>query len=247
MIKLQSLSKNFGNVKAVDNISFKVEKGEIFGFLGMNGAGKTTTILMLMGILKPTSGSASISGYDVISDSVNIKRIVGYLPDEPYLYDYLKGREFLEFLAEIHQLSREEKKNRIPALLFKFGLKNAADDLVINYSHGMKKKLALCGALLHQPNILIMDEPTNGMDPVAVRDFRDLVSGMAKEGHTIFLSTHILDLAEKLCHRVAIIHDGKLIDVGLASPLRENISKKEATLEDIFIKIIKEGNEEPML
>jgi ABC-2 type transport system ATP-binding protein len=243
MIKTSSITKRFGQKTAVNGVSLAVEKGEIFGFLGPNGAGKTTTIRMLMGILRPNAGSATIENLDVTSEAPDVKKIVGYLPDEPYLYDYLRGREFLEFLAEMHNLSQEEKQDRIPQLLSRFGLKDASEEFTVNYSHGMKKKLALCGALLHDPQVLIMDEPTSGLDPLAVRDFRNYVNMLAADGKTIFLSTHVLDLAEKLCNRVGIIHEGKLVGIGSAATLRSDIADRDASLEEIFINLIQVHNE----
>ena len=219
MIELLSLSKKYGDFTAVDSLEFRVERGEIFGFLGPNGAGKTTTLRMLMGILVPTSGHAKINGYDCQKDSARVKRIIGYLPDQPSFYDYLRGREILSFVCEMHGFSRQEAVARSSEWIKKFGLKEHADDFAINYSLGMKKRLGLAMAMVHEPKVLILDEPLNGLDPRGAHEIQNELRVFAKSGGTVLLSTHLLDVAQKICSRVAIIDHGKLKAVDSISNL----------------------------
>lgn len=219
MIELLSLSKKYGDFKAVEPLEFRVESGEIFGFLGPNGAGKTTTLRMLMGILVPTSGHAKINGYDCQRDSAEAKRMVGYLPDQPSFYDYLRGREILSFVCEMHGFSRQEAAARSSEWIKKFGLIENADDFAINYSLGMKKRLGLAMAMVHEPKVLILDEPLNGLDPRGAHEIQNELRMFAEGGGTVLLSTHLLDVAQKICSRVAIIDHGKLKAVDSISNL----------------------------
>jgi ABC-2 type transport system ATP-binding protein len=236
MIAFQHLGKNYGEFTAVRDLDFSVESGEVFGFLGPNGAGKTTTIRMLMGILVPTSGRITVDGLDCHKDRVAVKRRVGYLPDNPLFYDFLRGREILEFVGEMHGLSRGEARSRAGMLLGDFGLDDAAEEYAVNYSTGMKKKLGLACALIHDPAVLILDEPTNGLDPRASHEVQERLLHAAARGKTIFLSTHLLDMAERLCGRVGIIDKGRLVAVG---PLRELKDKvvPGGSLEEVFLKV----------
>ena len=217
MIAFRHLGKRYGEFTAVKDLELAVEKGEVFGFLGPNGAGKTTTIRMMMGILVPSSGHATIDGLDCQSDRVELKRRVGYLPDTPIFYDYLRAREILEFVGEMHGLPRAEVEQRANRLLGELMLDDASEEFAVNYSAGMKKKLGLACALIHDPAVLILDEPTNGLDPRASREVQDRLRVAAAQGKTIFLSTHLLDMAERLCSRVGIIHKGELVAVGRAA------------------------------
>src|SRR5262249_27190601 len=210
VITLEQLTKRFGRFTAVDRLDLAVEKGEVFGFLGPNGAGKTTTLRMLMGILVPTSGRASIGGLDCPPPPVQVMGRVGSLPDVPVFCDYLRGAEILEFVGEMHDLARVDARLRARELLEEFDLRDAGEEFAVNYSLGMKKKLGLACAVLHRPDVLILDEPTTGLDPGSARDVRDFLQRRAGEGATIFLSTHLLDMAERLCTRVGIIHRGVL-------------------------------------
>ncbi len=235
MIRLHSLTRCYGDFPAVSDLSLEVPKGEVYGFLGPNGAGKTTTIRMLMGILVPTSGEASIAGLDCQRDSVEVKRQVGYLPDNPTFYDYLKGREIVEFVGEMHGLAALEARRRTLELLEEVGLAPDAEEYAINYSTGMKKKLALACALIHRPAVLILDEPTNGLDPRSSRQLQDRLRVLAEQGSTVFVSTHLLDMAEKLCHRVGIIHKGLKVAEGTPTELRAQM--EAASLEDLFLEL----------
>jgi ABC-2 type transport system ATP-binding protein len=236
MISIENLNKSYGNFAAVKNLNLKIGNGEVFGFLGPNGAGKTTTIRMLMGILVPTSGRAVIEGMDCQKQSAEVKHKIGYLPDNPIFYDYLKGREILEFVGEMQGLTRASARNRTAELLYLFQLQEAAEEFAINYSTGMRKKLGLAMALVHQPPVLILDEPTNGLDPRAAVEVKDFLTQAAGRGTTIFLSTHLLDMAQKLCHRVGIIDHGKLVAVGRWEELRETLMPG-GSLEDLYFKV----------
>jgi ABC-2 type transport system ATP-binding protein len=236
MIAFHQLSKRYGNFTAVNQLELTVDRGEVFGFLGPNGAGKTTTIRMMMGILVPSSGRATIDGLDCQADRVELKRRVGYLPDTPIFYDYLRGREILEFVGEMHGLPRPEARERARKLLADLMLGEAAEEYAVNYSAGMKKKLGLACALIHDPAVLILDEPTNGLDPRASREVQDRLRVAAAQGKTIFLSTHLLDMAERLCSRVGIIHKGELVAVGPLHALQEGVVPG-GSLEEVFLKV----------
>jgi ABC-2 type transport system ATP-binding protein len=235
-IVIEGLSKRYGAFEAVAPLSLEISKGEVFGFLGPNGAGKTTTIRMLMGILVPSGGRAVIDGLDCQRDVAAVKSRVGYLPDSPVYYDYLRGREILAFVAEMHGFRAFEADVRARELLWELDLADAAEEYAINYSMGMKKKLGLACALIHDPPVLILDEPTNGLDPRAARQVRDRLQAAATRGKTIFVSTHLLDMAERLCTRVGIINAGRLVEVGAVETLRQKLAPG-GSLEEVFIKV----------
>lgn len=237
MIRFEGLEKKYGDFTAVHALNFEVKAGEIFGFLGPNGAGKTTTIRMMMGILVPTQGRVWLNSFDGAAQSTEAKKNVGYLPDEPIFYDYLRGREILGFVAEIHGFSRTDANTRALALLEEYGLSDAAEEFAVNYSMGMKKRLGLAMAMIHQPKILILDEPINGLDPRGAYEIQAKLKAFAQAGGTVFLSTHLLDLAEKICNRVAIIDRGKICAVDTVPKLREQFMPG-GTLEQIFLKVI---------
>jgi ABC-2 type transport system ATP-binding protein len=238
VIETEGLTKAFGDKVAVARLSLKVEAGEVMGFLGPNGSGKTTTIRLLMGLLRPTAGRATILGRDCHTDAVPLKRDVGYLPDEPFLYPYLTGLEVLQFVAGLHGFPRDEARRRAGALAERLGLGAAGGAYTVTYSLGMKKRLALAMALIHDPRVIIMDEPTNGLDPKGAREMRATIAELAADGRTIFLSTHLLDAAERLCHRVAIIRDGELRAVGTPGELRTRFAATaDTTLEELFLRV----------
>ncbi len=243
MIEFQGLSKVYGSFNAVKPLTLTVRRGEVFGFLGPNSAGKTTTIRMMMGILVPSGGQVLIDGLDCQAEPAEVKRRVGYLPDTPVFYDYLRGREILQFVAEMHGLPRAEAAQRSNRLLAEFGLTEAGEDYAVNYSLGMKKRLGLACALIHEPSVLILDEPINGLDPRASRDVQERLLAAAARGVTIFVSTHLLDMAEKLCDRVGIIHRGELVATGTLDEIRAE-SSASGSLEDVFLKITEESSEE---
>ena len=236
MIELENLSKTYDQFSAVQSINLRIERAEIFGLLGPNGAGKTTTIRMLMGILVPTTGTAKIFGMDCHRDRAQIMRRVGYLPDTPVLMDYLRGREILEFIGEMHGQSKGEARFKAQSLLKEMDLQEATEEFAVNYSLGMKKKLGLAMALMHDPDILILDEPINGLDPRAALHIQQLIRQAALNGKTIILSTHLLDMAEKLCTRVGILHQGKLVAAEEISILKQKLAPG-GSLEEVFLKL----------
>jgi ABC-2 type transport system ATP-binding protein len=233
LVEIENLSKRYGDFEAVSQLSLTVGAGELFALLGPNGAGKTTTIRMLMGILQPSAGSARIGGLNCFSDRVQVMRLVGYLPDEPVFYDYLRGGEIIRFIGEMHGFSTSEIALRTGAMLDRLELADAVNEFAVNYSKGMKKKLALICAMLHDPPLLILDEPTNGLDPFATRTLHDIMREKVAAGRTLFFSTHLLDQAERLCSRMAIIHRGRLAAAGSLVELRANLPP-HSTLEEVF-------------
>jgi ABC-2 type transport system ATP-binding protein len=237
IIQASGLTKRFGKLVAVRDATFKVGAGQVFGFLGPNGAGKTTTIRMLIGLVRPSSGSAQVAGFDVAAEPLEVKRRVGYLAEAPYLYPKLSGREFLAFMGGLYQVPTELARERAARLLSLFELGDKADELVETYSHGMRQKLALAGALLHEPPVLFLDEPTSGLDPRSARLVKDLLLGLVERGHTVFLSTHVLEIAEQLCHRVGIIDRGDVIATGTLDELRQQATRDAYSLEDIFLQL----------
>jgi ABC-2 type transport system ATP-binding protein len=239
MIDFQDLSKSYGAFQALSPLSLSVPRGEVFGFLGPNGAGKTTTIRLMMGILIPSGGSVRIDGLDCHTDSAQVKQRVGYLPDNPIFYDYLRGKEILQFIAEMHGFPRADALARSNELLEEFQLGDVAEEFAVNYSMGMKKKLGLACALIHDPPVLILDEPTNGLDPRASRDVQERLRKSASDGKTIFLSTHLLDMAERLCGRIGIIHRGRLVATGTPQELKSELATV-ASLEEVFLAVTDE-------
>jgi ABC-2 type transport system ATP-binding protein len=240
MIEFQQLTKSYADFDAVKDLTMQVGRGEVFGFLGPNGAGKTTTIRMMMGILVPTFGRVLIRGHDCHLDATEVKRHVGYLPDTPIFYDFLRGREILQFVAEMHGFAKADARVRAARMLDAFDLEEAAEEFAVNYSLGMKKKLGLACALIHEPSVLILDEPINGLDPRATRDVNERLLAEAERGTTIFVSTHLLDMAEKLCDRVGIIHRGALVATGSVDEVRA-VAASTGSLEDVFLKITDEA------
>jgi ABC-2 type transport system ATP-binding protein len=240
MIQLVELTKRFGHLVAVDHISLHVKGGEIFGFLGPNGAGKTTTIKMLAGLLKPTSGRALIDGYDVVDYPMEAKRVVGFIPDQPFLYEKLTGVEFLRFIGSLFGMKKGEIEWRISDLLGLFELDGWGNELIESYSHGMKQRLVMSAALLHNPKVIIVDEPMVGLDPKGINLVKRIFKRKSEEGVTIFLSTHTLEVAQQLCHRLGIINGGKLIAMGTLSELMTTLEDKTAqtgTLESLFLAL----------
>jgi ABC-2 type transport system ATP-binding protein len=237
IVQATSLTKHFGKLVAVHDLNLAVPAGEVFGFLGPNGAGKTTTIRMLTGLVRPTSGSACVAGFDVVRESREVKRRVGYLAETPYLYPKLTGREFLQFMGGLYEVPPVAIGERGARLLGLFELVDKADQLVESYSHGMRQKLALAGAMLHEPQVLFLDEPTSGLDPRSARLVKDLLLGLVTRGHTVFLSTHVLEIAEQLCHRVGIIDHGRIVATGTLDELRQQAQREAGSLEDIFLQL----------
>lgn len=237
MIKIENVTKSYskGKIKAVDELNLHVKKGEIFGFIGPNGAGKTTTIKMLTGILAPDSGEIYINGKNIKTDTIEVKKSIGYVPDSQEIYDRLTGMEYLNFIGDIYGVSSIERRDRIERYLELFALKGAIGELIRSYSHGMKQKLMLIAALLHEPPLWLLDEPLVGLDPRAALTLKEAMRDHCNNGNTVFFSTHVLEVAEKLCDRIGIIKDGKLIASGTLEELRSG--ETGASLEHIFFEL----------
>ena len=240
MIKIDNLSKHFGELIALDSLCLEIPRGEFFAFLGPNAAGKTTTIKLLTGLLKPTKGKALICGYDIQKDYIEAKKLISYIPDFPFLYDKLTGREFLDFIVQLYPNTNKAKTQKLTdELLNVFGLEKHKDHLLEYYSHGMKQKLVFAASLLHEPSVMIIDEPMVGLDPHSAKVVKDILKNKSKEGVTIFLSTHTLSVAEELSDRIGIIDKGKLLAIGTLDSLRSSFDIK-GKLEDVFLRITEE-------
>jgi ABC-2 type transport system ATP-binding protein len=237
MLHIQNLVKSYQDLEAVKGIDLEVPKGEIFGFLGPNGAGKTTTIKMIVGLLKPTSGTISIGGFDVGRKSTEAKSILGYIPDRPFIYEKLTGREYLGFIADLYDMDAADVTERVQNYLDFFDLTEAGDKLVEGYSHGMKQKLIISGALLHDPKLVVVDEPMVGLDPKGARQVKQLFRDLCKKGTTVFMSTHSLGIAEAMCDRIGIIQKGKVIALGTLDDLRKQADRDHENLEDLFMEL----------
>jgi ABC-2 type transport system ATP-binding protein len=238
-IQAEGLTKRFGPQVAVDNIWLTVRQGEFFGFLGPNGAGKSTTIRMLCGLLRPDAGRIQVAGFDLAAQPLEVKRQIGVLPEETNLYERLTGQEFLHFAGRMYGLSLEEVRGRAWDLLELMELVEAKDKLIVDYSMGMKKKVALASAMIHSPRVMFLDEPFNGIDPVSVRAIRGVMQQLIERGTTIFISSHVMEVIERLCTRVAIINRGRIVGEGSLQELRAQAQEAgNSSLEDIFIKLI---------
>ena len=240
MIRFDRLRKAYGPLLAVDDLTFTVDAGSVFGFLGRNGAGKTTTIRMMMGLLEPTAGTVVLDGHDIRRAPEAAKAVVGYLPDRPFLYDKLTGLELLGFIGGLYGLGASEAARRAAALLDELNLRAQAGELIETFSHGMKQRLALAAALVHRPRILVLDEPMVGLDPEGALELRRRLLRLSAEGVTIFLSTHSMAVAEELCHRIGIIDRGRLVALGSLDELRVQAEAVDetASLEAIFLDIL---------
>lgn len=237
MIKLINVTKLYKGLCAVDHLNIEVPKGMIFGFLGPNGAGKTTTIKMMAGVLKPTEGQIIINGMDLAREPSEVKRCTGFIPDRPFLYEKLTGREFLNFMAGLYSSNHaSSRETDIVSLLERFDLSHWGDELIESYSHGMKQRLVMCAALFHQPKVLIVDEPMVGLDPRGARLVKDIFRELAEKGTTVFMSTHSLEVAQEVCEEIAIIQAGKVIASGTADDLKR-VAGIEGNLESIFLKL----------
>lgn len=242
MIELDKVTKRYGSKLAVDQLSLLVPAGELFAFLGPNGAGKTTTIKMLCGLLFPTAGRVSVGEYDLANDGDAARRLIAYVPDTPFLYEKLTGREFLQFIADMYGLDPITARRHSDEVIELFRLGEFIDDLTERYSHGMRQRTVFASALLHQPKVLIVDEPTVGLDPKSIRLLKDLLRQQANGGTTVFLSTHSLDVAEELADRIGIIDRGRMIGCGTLESLRQQ-AEHTGNLEEVFLKLTAEGQE----
>jgi len=237
MISLIHLTKRYGRLTAVDDLSLEIPAGEIFGFLGPNGAGKTTTIKMMAGILQPTDGTIIIDGKDLAEDPVGAKQVTGFIPDRGFLYEKLTGVECLQFVASLYSIDQGRMEARIKELVALFEMDEWAGDLIESYSHGMKQRIVMSAALIHEPKVIVVDEPMVGLDPKGGRLVKGLFRSLANTGVSIFMSTHALAIAEEVCDRIGIIHEGCLIAVGTASELRQKAGAEERSLEAVFLKL----------
>lgn len=244
MIELRNLCKQFGRFTAVRNLDLTIVQGEIFGFIGPNGAGKTTTIRMMGGILAPTRGSVTINGVPMARQPEQAKRQIGFIPAQPFLYEKLSGYEFMRFCGDLYQVPRRIQADRIDALLAQFKLETRDRELIESYSHGMRQRLVMASALLHDPAVLIVDEPMVGLDPSGIRMVKDLFRDLARKGKAIFMSTHTLGVAEAVCHRIGVINKGRLAALGSAAELQAQAAlgggAEAGDLEQIFIRLTEE-------
>ena len=244
MIRLKNLTKRYGNILAVNNLNLSVPEGEIFGFIGPNGAGKTTTLRMMGGVILPTEGSVIIDGINMADDPENVKKRIGFIPDRPFLYEKLTGMEFLRFTADLYGIEDGLFYERSEKILRQFSLYHWADKLIESYSHGMKQRLIISAAILHDPKVIVVDEPMVGLDPAGIRMVKDLFRSLAKKGTTLFMSTHTLAVAEDVCDRIGIIHKGSLVATGTIEELRLKAQVQEGDLEEVFL-ILTEGESVP--
>ncbi len=238
IIQLQEVSKNFGSLKAVDKVSLRVNEGEIFGFLGPNGAGKTTTIKMMAGLIKPNSGKVIIDGWDMAIDAIHAKGAIGFIPDRPFLYEKLTAEEFLRFIAGLYKCKGNGLEERIERLFSLFSLTDWRNELIESFSHGMKQRLVMASALIHQPKLIIVDEPMVGLDPRGAKLVKEVFKSFCAKGGTVFMSTHTLEVAEEVCDRIAIIQQGKIVEVGTIKELREKSGSYGKKLDAIFFKLV---------
>ena len=236
IIELVDLTKMYKGLRAVDNINLKVKKGIVYGFLGPNGAGKTTTLKMMAGILKPTGGKVIIDNMDLATNPEAVKKISGFIPDRPYLYEKLSGNEFLRFTGGLYGIDHAVLENRITELLELFELSHWADELIESYSHGMKQRLVMSSSLLHDPKVIIVDEPMVGLDPKGARLVKDIFRNEAGKGKTVFVSTHSLDIAQEICSEIAIIQTGRIIATGSPEDLKKQAGI-DGNLENVFLKL----------
>lgn len=237
MIELKDLTKKYGDFQAVNDLNLSIEKGEVFGFIGPNGAGKTTTIKMMGGILEPTNGTVTIAGVSMQAEPEMAKSKIGFIPDRPYLYEKLTGMEFLRFTADLYGVSEEVFQATAYKILKDFSLADWADELIESYSHGMKQRLIMSAALVHNPEVIIVDEPMVGLDPAAIIMVKKLFKTLADQGVTIFMSTHTLKVAEDTCDRIGVIHKGSLIALGTTTELQRDANITEADLERVFLNL----------
>ncbi|MBN1574413.1 MAG: ABC transporter ATP-binding protein [Deltaproteobacteria bacterium] len=243
MIEIKGLCKDYGRIRAVNNLNLAVGRGEFFGFLGPNGAGKTTTIKIMAGLLRPTSGEVGLGGHDLEKEMFEAKGITSYIPDKPFLYEKLTGREFLRFVSGLYRVKDDNVAEKTEELIETFSMAEWIDDMVEGYSHGMKQKLVMAQALIHDPKIIIVDEPMVGLDPRSIKLVKEIFSGLSKNGVTIFMSTHTLGHAQEMCDRIGIIHRGKLVALGTIDELMRTAHTKGRELEEIFFILTEEESD----
>jgi ABC-2 type transport system ATP-binding protein len=234
-------------VTAVDYLDIEVKRGEILGLLGPNGSGKSTTLKMILGLVKPDSGSVNVLGINVEDDPVAVKRKVGYVPESPRIYEFLTGLEFIDFTGDVFGMKNEEKKKRIEEFVKALDLEGREGDMMSSYSEGMKQKVVIISALMHKPELLLLDEPLSGLDPKSARIVKDLLRELASQGVTAIMSTHVLEIAQAMCDRIAIMYEGRLLALGTMKELRQRAKMPESGLEDIFLKLTGTGDVKPVV
>jgi ABC-2 type transport system ATP-binding protein len=246
-VDLRNVTKRYNEIVAVNNINLTINTGEIFALLGPNGSGKSTTLKMLVGLLQPTAGAVNVLGIDVQKDPLAVKQQVGYVPESPDVYEFLTGLEYLDFIADIYSIPTVEKKKRITEYLKALQLEGREGDMINSYSDGMKKKISLISAFLHKPKLLILDEPLNALDPRSARIVKDYLHELRMQGVTTILSTHVLEIAEAVCDRIAIMYQGSILALGNMAQLRQEASLPSSGLEDIFLKLTGTGDLRPVV
>jgi len=237
IIQIDNITKKFGSMVAVDSLNISLDKGELFGFIGPNGAGKTTTIKMIVGLLRPDIGTITIEDNNVVEKPSDAKRVIGYIPDNPYIYDRLTGREFLELVGSLYGMKRKLILERIDWLFDLFSIENWGDDFAAEYSHGMRQKVIMASAIMHDPKLVVIDEPMVGLDPQSQRLVKGILKKLTERGITVFMSTHTLSVAEELCTKIGIIHKGKLLKIGALDKLRSDAQMENKSLEELFVKL----------
>jgi ABC-2 type transport system ATP-binding protein len=246
-VELNNVTKRYNEIVAVDHVNLTIGSGEIFGLLGPNGSGKSTTLKMLLGLVHPDEGTVTVLGTSVQQDPIAVKRMVGYVPEAPKLYEFLTGVEYLDFIGDVYSMNPEDKKNRINEYLKAMQLDGREGDMITSYSEGMKQKIALIAAFLHKPKLLIMDEPINALDPRSARIVKDFLQELKKQNVSAILSTHILEIAQAMCDRIGIMFQGKLLALGNMNELRQMAKLPNSELEDIFLKLTGSGDVRPIV
>ncbi|MEM2179421.1 MAG: ABC transporter ATP-binding protein [Nitrososphaeria archaeon] len=236
-VKLVDVSKRYGDLIAVEDLNLEVKRGEIFGLLGPNGSGKSTTIKIILGLVKPDSGYVNVLGINVEEDPIEVRKRIGYVPESPRIYEFLTGLEFLDFTGDVYGMTPDEKKRKISQFIRALDLEEREGDLISSYSEGMKQKIVIISALMHKPELLLLDEPLSGLDPKSARIIKDLLRELSSQGVTTIMSTHILEIAQAMCDRIGIIYRGKLLALGTMDELRQKAKMPESGLEDIFLKL----------
>jgi ABC-2 type transport system ATP-binding protein len=246
-VRLTNVTRRYGDLTAVDNLSLDIGKGEVLGLLGPNGSGKSTTMKMMLGLVSPSSGTVNVLGYDVVRDPLEVRRRVGYVPESPKVYEFLTALEFLDLTGDVYGMTRDAKKERIQEFVSAFDLEGREGDIISSYSDGMKQKVAIISALMHRPEFLIMDEPLRGLDPKSAKIVKDVLQELAEQGVTTVISTHVMEIAQAMCNRIAIVYHGKLLAVGTMEEIRESAKMPGSGLEDIFLKLTGTGDIRPVV
>jgi len=246
-VKIVDITKRYSDIVALEGLSLDVRRGEIFGFLGPNASGKSTTLKTILGLVKPDFGYVNVLGINVEENPVEVKRRVGYVPGSPRIYEFLTGLEFLDLTGDIYGMSPAEKKKRIEEYLEAFELEGREGDMISSYSQGMKQKVVIISALIHSPELLLLDEPISSLDPKSARIIKDLLRELASDGVTTIICTHVLEIAQALCDRIAIMYEGRLLALGTMDELRERAKMPESDLEDIFLQLTGTGDIRPVI